>query len=104
MGSGCVCRQCYEEYGAPREIIAATDAAVSAVKALYEINGVGGAMHCVTDDWNLEDEFFVVADAHWSYDDDGAKDAAQAVCDLMKDMTIAQRATVLALVDGFITA
>jgi hypothetical protein len=103
-----MCYGCWQEMGKPAIVTEATKAAAEAVRALYEINAVGGAMHIVTDDWNIEDhslEFCskeIEAGDHWSFKDAGAREAAKLVCDLMSPMTEDERASVLALESGFI--
>lgn len=83
------------------EVVPTTQDIVQAIRALYEINGVGGAVHIVTDDDNLEDEHLefcakeIADDKHWSFETEGAREAAKRVCDLMTPMTVKQRATAL---------
>jgi hypothetical protein len=50
-----MCYECWEEEGKPQIDTPAVREAAAAVGAVYELNGVGGNLHIVLDDWNLED-------------------------------------------------
>lgn len=54
-----MCIQCWDGAGRPANRSPVIDRAVELVRALYDIHAVGGPMHVVVDDWNLEDEFLV---------------------------------------------
>lgn len=96
-----MCEGCYAEYGSPTIRNEKTDAAAALIARVYEQNCVGGNLHVQLDDWNIEDEFFDEFTVHHE-----SSDAALAVerqCfDLMKSMTLEERASALALYDGYL--
>lgn len=51
-----MCSQCWDEYGRPAIVNAATRAAAEKVARIYDYSDVGGNAHVVADDWNLSDQ------------------------------------------------
>lgn len=104
-----MCRQCWEdEYGGASVINEKTIAAAKLITDVYEINSVGGALHVVLDDWNIEDEFFG-ADSFKGYLEytlfqfSAYEVKVQRKCfDAMAALTVEGRASALALHDGYI--
>lgn len=96
-----MCMACWEEYGSPRIDNARVREAVRAIREVYGFSCVGGNLHCQLDDWNLEDDFF----GEFIVDHEDASEAqleAERRCfDLMKPMSLRERASALALEDGF---
>jgi hypothetical protein len=91
-----MCYGCYERYGCPTEKHENTDNAVELIRELYETHLTGGDLHIITDDWNLED-------GHLDWCGDETKDPlCIKILSLLKPMTIKERATTMAIVDGFI--
>ena len=99
-----MCFGCWNDMGRPAEFTADTMKAVAAVQRLYELNCVGGPAHIVTDDWNIEDEDIASCGTDEASGDDPPEviEAARVVLALFSPMTEAQRATVLAINDGFL--
>ena len=100
-----MCVQCWEEYG--REVIdnPAVRAASKAADAVYEFSCVGGNLHVLLDDWNLDDSFFDGGDDDYARSIDeniheAGRDqlAAERYClGLFRALTEAERASALAL-------
>ena len=97
-----MCTGCWEEYGSPKIISPATVMACGLVNRVYHYDGVGGNLHVQLDDWNIEDE-------HWEeftiYHPDGSSqnqfDAERKCFDTFKALTLEERASALALYDGY---
>jgi hypothetical protein len=100
-----MCIGCWEEYGRPAIVTPAVEAAAEAVDDMYAIHAVGGALHIVTDDWNLEDE-----DLNWCasaenlelQDKKRLDEWEQRAFETLRPLTIEQRATALALAHGYL--
>src|SRR5690606_30658274 len=108
-----MCYGCYEEYGFPRIVTASTLAAAEAAKKVYEFSCVGGNLHIVLDDWNIEDcnlEFCrqsitrIRAGSPEKYDDTTPEqvDAEDECLKLLEPMSLDERASSLALWDKFL--
>lgn len=52
-----MCAQCWDEGGRPANWSPDIKRALELVRDLYQINAVGGPLHAVLDDWNIEDQF-----------------------------------------------
>lgn len=98
-----MCRTCYEDYGSPAIVTDATRAAADCIHRLYEVHGAGGHLHIVVDDWNLED-----GDLDWCInkmesDPYGPVDPVERDCaHLLRAMTVEERASALAIEDGYL--
>lgn len=89
-----MCIGCYEDYGSPMPD-AVSSATIPLVEAVYEWSAVGGNLHIVLDDWNIEDENLASC---W----EGDLTAAEAACLIaFEAMKVEQRAACLAEYDGF---
>lgn len=88
-----MCEVCYEEYGSPAPGPDAL-ACVPLIAAVYEEDGVGGNLHAIIDDWNLDDVHFEIAAAGFT--------AAELACfQALKVLPLDQRAAALAVHDGY---
>lgn len=114
-----MCYGCWTEEGMPQIDTPTVRAAALAVAEVYQHSCVGGNLHIVLDDWNLEDdslEFCAKQIAAGGYkrsethskvlgvrdDDSPEKLAAEQRChDLFAALTMKERASALALNDGF---
>lgn len=121
-----MCYGCWEEAGKPTIDTPAVRAAAAAIAEVYEHSCVGGNLHVVLDDWNLEDGNLEFCDGciqgagqmplepdahemHHQYNERKAADpdppdqlAAERRChDLLKPLTEDERASALALHEGF---
>ncbi len=91
-----MCEGCWGEYGNPVERFEGFEKVVEAIKAVYGEDYVGGALHIQIDDFNVEDMHF---DARA---EERIKTEAERKCfDLLKGLTLRQRASVLAYHDGY---
>lgn len=102
-----MCYGCYEEAGEPAIINEATQAAAALVAKVYEFSMVGGNAHIVVDDWNLEDSHIrwcldtaLTENAHEAGKEQIA--AEKACLEALLALNPAERASVMALHDGFI--
>ena len=50
-----MCMDCWKHYGSPRMKNKKIEAATIAIRNLYKDHIMGGDLHIVVDDWNLED-------------------------------------------------
>lgn len=100
-----MCFDCYEKYGSPTINNPKVVECAKLIAQVYEHSPVGGYLHIVLDDWNLEDSNVVycaeaIEKADYS-DGFGNEDAERACCKALQDMTIEERASALGLDDGF---
>lgn len=95
-----MCYECWEEYGRPSDVTGDVVAAADAVRDLYTETFVGGALHIVTDDWNLEDEHLDWCAANGAGPDQMTVFEQQAL-DCLRPLSIKHRATALALANGY---
>jgi hypothetical protein len=122
-----MCYGCWEDEGKPVIDTPAVRAATASVALVYEHSCVGGNLHIVLDDWNLDDGNLAFCEGcidgagqmpgidttsdvgHQRYNekkrahpDPPAKLAAERRClDLFKALSEKERASALALYDGF---
>jgi len=99
-----MCYSCFEEYGRPVVMTEKVAAAVPLIRGVYDFCFVGGLLHVVLDDWNLEDDCIsgcVESAAAGTYERP-MTDTEKACAELMLSMSEDERATALALFDGFI--
>lgn len=102
-----MCYGCYEEEDKPTIINEKTLAAAAAVKKIYGYNPVGSNLHIVTDDWNLEDdnvEFClkqIQTENFWKLTPEELLHE-EATAKLLLSMSVPERASALALWEGWI--
>ena len=115
-----MCHGCWVEEGQPVVDTPTVRAAAKAIAEVYEHSCVGGNLHIVLDDWNLEDDSLAFCDGcikrnglmdpeHYKRfpndrreEDSPEQLAAERRChDLFAAMTVPERASALALYDGF---
>lgn len=49
-----MCYECYRKYGEPKVVSKQTKKAARLVAKVYEASCVGGNLHTIVDDWNIE--------------------------------------------------
>jgi hypothetical protein len=123
-----MCYECWEEYGKPTIDTPIVRAAAEAVAKVYETSCTGGNLHIVLDDWNIKDgnlEFCskcidgagvmpldgstFEGDLRYNAEKLANPDppeqlaAERRCCDLFQQITEEERASALALNDGFWT-
>lgn len=96
-----MCYGCWEDFGFPMIRNERTEAAAVLVRDVYEHSPVGGNLHVIADDWNIEDEHF-----ERGLDCSPGTTPRQHECekrcfDALKAMTLDERASALAIHDGF---
>lgn len=101
-----MCDRCYEELGSPAVVTEATVRLSALIAQVYEHHSAGGNAHIVIDDWNLDDgdiDFCLQRVAENPYDDPQEQlDAERECLQLMRQCTMDERASALAMADGFL--
>lgn len=101
-----MCMDCWENYGSPRLDTDAVRVVVGLIEQVYDYNAAGGGAHIVLDDWNIEDD-----DIRWCIDnlsecsEAGPERVVTMEClSALLGLTLPERASALAMVDGFVLA
>ena len=94
-----MCYGCWEEYGKPQIDNEKVREAVEWVREVYEYHSAGGGLHIILDDFNIEDEHIELCDK-WIREH-GAGPGEEECLALFKTMTMDERASALALEDGY---
>jgi hypothetical protein len=92
-----MCSECWKEYGSPKIRNATVDSVVRSIKDVYDHSTVGGNLHCIVDDWNLEDSFF---ERYEVFNDDTTLSQLEDefVCfGLLKKLSVKERASAMVL-------
>lgn len=102
-----MCYACYEEEGSPRIINDQTRHAAEQIRAVFDINHVGGNCHNVVDDFNVDDDTIL-----WCLNEGLRINIHQHTPDELKvekeclegllELTVDERASALALYEGWI--
>lgn len=97
-----MCENCWREHGSPQLDGPQIRKAVSLIKAVYSYHPTGGALHIVLDDWNLEDKDIAFAKRYVAdYAKRGQREAELACFEHFCELSIAERASALAMYNGF---
>lgn len=105
-----MCYSCWEDEGKPQIDTPAVRQAALAVERLHDhpAGCAGGAMHVVTDDWNIDDDSVGFCRDHIGryerehpHRADGLTALEQACYDAFAALTVAERSSALALDHGF---
>lgn len=102
-----MCGDCWKEYGNPKIVNPKTKEAVNLIRKVYDFSCVGGGLHIVLDDWNLENhhlEFcrnYIEENKDSQFSSIEQYEAEGRCLALFMEMTIDERASALALADGF---
>lgn len=104
-----MCYGCYEEAGKPRIVNEEVEKAADLVRKLYNQPGcgAGGYAHIVTDDWNLKDNHidFCIQETDKAENEGMSEESKQVCLDVLnqfKKLSLDERYSALAIVDGFI--
>lgn len=94
-----MCGGCWDKYGRPTTLPSGWQKTVQLIEMLYDEPdcGVGGPLHVVLDDWNLEDEHLEPYEGDYA---PRAMELAQRISRRLRAMTLSERAAVLAAADG----
>jgi hypothetical protein len=94
-----MCEICYRDHGAPSIVNDRTTAAVRLIEAVVEENELGGNLVVIIDDWNIEDNHFLSE----TVEGKNVTDAERACYAALRKMSVAERASALAIIDGYFT-
>lgn len=101
-----MCYSCYEDYGKPTLVTPEIQEAAWLVEKVYEFSAVGGNLHIVVDDWNIEDSSLDFCDRYIDaegYDCPQAQIKAELAClDAFRKLSVPHRAAALAIHEGFL--
>lgn len=93
-----MCTGCWEEAGRPTELPATADEFTGLYRQLYDICAVGGPLHSVLDNWNLEGHIRPYPGLDY---DDETYELCQRISGLLNGMTEPERFAAVAAADGF---
>lgn len=94
-----MCVRCWEGRGEPADWTPQIAECVELVRELYLTEAVGGPLHVVVDDWNIDG----VIKPYWSEEEDQHTiDLCNRIAELMNAMSVDERAAMLAYHDGFL--
>lgn len=97
-----MCEGCYEALGSPKVINDGVLRAIRAVEAVYEVDFVGGSLHCVLDDFNLSDRDLDHCKGEIDKLAPGYYHHVMSEClAALKPLSVNERAAALALQGGF---
>lgn len=102
-----MCYACYESYHSPKILNWRVVKAAMLISKIYEHDLAGGRAHLVVDDWNLEDrniDFCLDANEDYYTDDpdNELNKVTHQALTLLKELTLEERASAMALHDGFL--
>lgn len=99
-----MCEGCYAEFRFPKIVTAATLRGAALADRVYEFSCVGGNLHIMLDDWNIDDEFFEDAEMKiWHHDASPEQIEAERTCyAALKSLPLDERVSVLALHQGYL--
>lgn len=89
-----MCCGCYAEAGWPRDFTPEVVRAATLINKTDEF----GPLHIIVGDWNLEDDHI----AYCAAIDEPKSDAERCLIQLLLPMTMLERATAMALADGYL--
>lgn len=100
-----MCYECWQGYGSPKIVTDKILETVKAIERVYDFSLVGGGLHIVIDDWNLEDarlDFCKEYIAKPDYDKCREQQEVEQAClELLYSLSLDERASALAIHDEF---
>lgn len=93
-----MCEVCWAEYGEPMIINDAVKLAAKLITELYDENSVGGNLHIITDDWNIEDEHIEMYRKH------DLTPIERACLEALAALSVEERASANAISCGYFNA
>lgn len=98
-----MCIECWKELGKPKMRTPQIERCAELVDELYQFNPVGGHLHIVTDDWNLEDHSVEFCRKYVEEQEPTEQTHVEAqIIQLMQPMSEEERGAVLAISSGFV--
>jgi hypothetical protein len=98
-----MCLNCWEEEGSHAIVNDKTKAAAKVIDELYGEQAVGGYLHIVTDDFNVEDHHVASCDPdNDKIMDRPATDIERRCWQVLTDLTKEERVSALAIYEGWI--
>lgn len=102
-----MCYNCYEEHGSPKIVSKGTEKAAKLIAMVYEGAGAGGNAHIVVDDFNIKDRdsdwCLEVAISENKFDTEpGQLDIERECLEAMKELSVPERASALAIYEGWL--
>lgn len=99
-----MCRTCWEQRGSPQLDNQLVRDITCVIERLYEVASTGGNLHIIFDDWNLSDVDIVQCEKFVRIQ--GADTLAQKIYEracisFLKEMSVEERGSALALFEGF---
>lgn len=102
-----MCYGCYKEYGEPKIVSDETHQAAKLIGQVYESSTVGGNLHIVVDDWNLEDEHldFCAGAIEKNYHEipPECQETERMCLSALRKLNLEGRASALAIHDGYLS-
>ncbi len=104
-----MCFNCYLDAGQPAIINEKTQKAAELISEIYHHDGciAGGYAHVVIDDWNLDDysiDYCIGSATHSEFDiSQSGRQACLECLTFLKELTMDERASALAIADGFLS-
>jgi hypothetical protein len=95
-----MCESCWEKFGSPQIVTPQIIKAASLVNKIYTDNSVGWPLHTWLDDWNIEGTWYPWPDSRERVPPE-IWQIAKDLCAIANQMTIAERASFLALASGY---
>ena len=101
-----MCKDCWKKSGSPTDLPPIYEQFAELYGQLYDFNSVGGPLHAVLDDWNLDGHIEPYPGLTYEDEMDQTDNTeyvyliCQEIADLLHAMTLDQRRAALAKVDG----
>lgn len=106
-----MCYGCYQEHGSPTIVNTKTVVAARLIAEVYAFSAAGGRCHVVIDDFNIDDRNIafckgLLKEPELWGENDRSTDTLQRIAEsrclmVLEDMTLAERASALAIHDGY---
>jgi hypothetical protein len=97
-----MCKDCWDAES-ERIDSPAVRRAAELIQIVYEYHPVAGGLHVILDDWNIEDGYLAGGRFPWETDTPGQIAAEEACLEALRALTEEERASALAIYDGYWT-
>lgn len=101
-----MCRSCWGEYGCPKIKSDRTRKAAKLIAEVYEYSVMGGNLHSIIDDWNIEDDSFTNEEMKVYHKDAPIEqlEVERRTYKFLRKLSLEERASALAIEEGYISA